>query len=353
MTSLVLRLVVPTVVAFAGGATLARGSALAARAAGPAVTPESLSASAKGFAKKNDYPRAIPYLQGAVALSGQKPDYLLELADAFKLAGQYDEAVAEYERFLKRAPKEHPKAAYAEAEAERLVEAPRPFDAQVFRLVAADREARALFAAGQKHVKSKETEEALACFEAAAALSPDLPGPYRLIGALYGKLGQKDKERDFLLRYLRIKPEGALVPEIRERLGAAGLLGKVTVTASFPSDAFINGRPIGRTPIKELPLPDGRYTLTIRNADLKFIKNTSLKVEAGKPITKDVAYAVIKMKLEPWARVKVGGKDLGLWDEFAMPAGEHALELRAGDGSKQKTVQLVIKGGETIVLSQW
>ncbi len=347
MRALFLRLVLPTALHFS---LLPISSA---RAAGPAVTPETLAASAKEFAKKNDYQRAIPYLQGAVALSGQKPDHLLALADAFKLAGQYEQAVAEYERFLKRAPKEHPKAAYAEAEAERLVTAPPPFDANVFQLVAADREAKALFAAGQKHVKGGQNEEALACFEAAASLSPNLPGPYRLVGALYGKLGQKDKEKDFLLRYLRIKPEGALVPEIRERLGAAGLLGKVSVTASFPSDAFINGRPIGKTPIKDLPMADGRYTLTIRNAELKFIKNTGLKVEAGKPITKDVAYAIVKMKLEPWARVKVGGKDLGLWDEFAIPAGEHTLELKAGDGSKQKTVQLVVKGGETIVLSQW
>lgn len=319
-----------------------------------ALSPETLIAQGKALAAKNNYSAAVPFLQGAVALSGQKPEVVLELADVLKSAGQYDEAVSEYERFLKRAPKDHPKAAYAEAEAERLVDAPRPFDADVFRLTPADREARLAFAMGSKHIKANEHEKALAALEAAASLNPDLPGPYRLIGALYGKLKQPEKEKEFLLRYLRIRPEGARVPEIRERLTTLKVLGKLTVTTSFPSEAFINGRPIGSTPFKEpFLLPEGRYTLSVRCAKYYFIKNVPVKVEPGQAVAKDVRFGVVQMKLDPWARVKVGGKDLGLWEEFALPAGEHTLELRSGDGTREKTVPLAVKGGETIVLSQW
>src|SRR5437899_284794 len=63
------------------------------------VTPESLAASAKAYRQKSDFKRALPLLQGAVALSGQKPDYVLQLAETTRDAGLYDQAISEFERF--------------------------------------------------------------------------------------------------------------------------------------------------------------------------------------------------------------------------------------------------------------
>ena len=56
-------------------------------------------------------------------------------------------------------------------------------------------------------------------------------------------------------------------------------------------------------------------------------------------------------QLDPWARVRVDGKDIGLWDEAGIPEGTHNVTYKSHDGSKEKSVELTIKGGARAKLS--
>ena len=58
-----------------------------------------------------------------------------------------------------------------------------------------------------------------------------------------------------------------------------------------------------------------------------------------------------RRKLDPWARMRVDGKDIGLWDEAAIPEGKHNISYTSHDGTKEKSVKLEIKGGARAKLS--
>jgi len=60
---------------------------------------------------------------------------------------------------------------------------------------------------------------------------------------------------------------------------------------------------------------------------------------------------VLSTRLDPWARVRVDGKDIGLWDESGIPEGKHTIVYVSHDGAKQKSVELDIKGGARQKLS--
>ena len=71
----------------------------------------------------------------------------------------------------------------------------------------------------------------------------------------------------------------------------------------------------------------------------------------GKDTDKTFAFGILSTKLDPWARVRVDGKDIGLWDEAGIPEGTHNISYKSHDGSKEKTVELTIKGGARAKLS--
>ena len=52
---------------------------------------------------------------------------------------------------------------------------------------------------------------------------------------------------------------------------------------------------------------------------------------------------MLSTKLDPWARVRVDGKDIGLWDEAGIPEGTHNISYKSHDGTKEKTVELTSK----------
>ena len=76
------------------------------------------------------------------------------------------------------------------------------------------------------------------------------------------------------------------------------------------------------------------------------MRNLRVDIATGKDSDKKFfAFGVLSTKLDPWARVRVDGKDIGLWDEAGIPEGKHSVAYKSHDGSKEKTVELDIKGG--------
>ena len=298
------------------------------------------------------YARAVALLRGLAALRPRDPTPVYRLAEVFTLAGLYEEAMGEYRRFTQRPGADPARKQRAESEIKRLEEAPAPFAESLFKQAPATVEAKKLFEEGKRDAQAKKYDPAIAELQAALLLDPDLPGPYRLLGAVYGKTGDRTQERLFLADYLRVRPDGPIADTVRKTLKEAKLLGTISVDASFPCHVFINGRDTGKTtPLKGYSLPAGKYMVGFENEAYHVVRLLRMDVQVGKDTAKKFNFGVLLTKLEPWARIRVDGKDVGLWDEAGVPEGKHTVSYKAHDGSKEKTVQVDIKGGAKEKLS--
>jgi tetratricopeptide (TPR) repeat protein len=301
---------------------------------------------------RGQYPRAVALLRGLGALHPKDPTPQYRLGEVYTLAGQYEDAIAEYRRFAQRGEADPARKARAESEAKRLEEAPAPFAETLFRPAAATEEAKKLFDEGKRDAQAKRYQPAINELQAALLLDPDLPGPYRLLGAVYGKTGDTVQERLFLADYLRVRPDGKIADTVRLKLAKDKVLGTLSVDASFPCKVYINGRETGHaTPLKKYGLPPGKYVIGLENEQYHIVRNLRVDVTTGKDAQKFFAFGVLTTKLDPWARVRVDGKDIGLWDEAGIPEGKHNISYVSFDGAKQKSVQLDIKGGARQKLS--
>jgi tetratricopeptide (TPR) repeat protein len=298
------------------------------------------------------FPRAVALFRGLAALRPKDPSPTYRLAEVYAIAGQFEEAIAEYRRFAGRAEADPARKTRAESEANRLEEAPAPFAEQLFRQSPATNEAKKLFDEGKKDAQAKRFDAAIRELQGALLLDPDLPGPYRLLGAVYGKVGDKAQEREFLADYLRVRPDGAIADTVREKLKGDGVLGTISVDSSWPCKVYINGRGTGRTtPLKKFAVPAGKYIVGLENEQYHIVRNLRVDVTPQKDTEKRFNFGILHTKVSPWARVRVDGKDIGLWDEAGIPEGKHTVALKAHDGSKEKTVTVEIKGGSREKLS--
>jgi tetratricopeptide (TPR) repeat protein len=294
----------------------------------------------------------VALFRGLAALRPKDPSPEYRLAEVYTLAGQYEEAIGEYRRFAARSEADPARKARAETVSKRLEEAPAPFAETLFKPAAATNESKRLFEEGKKDAQAKKWQAAINELQAALLLDPDLPGPYRLLGAVYGKTGDLMQERLFLADYLRVRPDGKIADTVRATLGKEHVLGTLTVDASWPCRVYINGRDTGRlTPLKKFALPPGKYLVSLENEQYHMFGNLHLTVATGKDTEKTFAFGILSTKLDPWARVRVDGKDIGLWDEAGIPEGTHNISYKSHDGSKEKTVELTIKGGARAKLS--
>jgi tetratricopeptide (TPR) repeat protein len=301
---------------------------------------------------KGEYPRAVALFRGLAALRPKDPSPEYRLAEVYTLAGQYEEAIGEYRRFAARTEADPARKARAESEAKRLEEAPAPFAESIFKQASATPEAKRLFEEGKKDAQAKKWQPAINELQAALLLDPDLPGPYRLLGAVYGKTGDRAQERLFLADYLHVRPDGKIADTVRATLAKEHVLGTISVDASFPCKVYINGRETGKTtPLLKYALPPGKYVVTLENEQYHTFGVLHLSVTTGKDSAKTFAFGTLSTKLDPWARVRVDGKDVGLWDEVGIPEGTHNVSYKSHDGTKEKSVELTIKGGARQKLS--
>jgi Flp pilus assembly protein TadD len=292
------------------------------------------------------FARAVALLRGLQALRPRDPSPTLRLGEVFQLAGQYEEAITEYRRFAARPEADAARRVKAETEAKRLEEAPAPFVDTAFRATPATTEAKRLFEEGKKDAQAKKYDAAVNELQAALLLDPDLPGPYRLLGGVYGKTGDRAQERLFLADYLRVRPDGKIADTVRARLQKEHVLGTLAVDASFPCKVLVNGRETGKTtPLKGFALPAGKYVVGLVNDNYHIVRNLRVDVTVGKETAKKFAFGILQTRLDPWARVRVDGKDIGLWDEAGIPEGKHTVDFKSHDGAKEKKVELDIKGG--------
>lgn len=299
---------------------------------------------------------AATLLRGAWEIS-QDAQTLQQLAQVNTMTGQFDEALENYQQLLKMKPGEQV-VRLARAESQRLKNMPAPFSDELLARVRATPEAKQAFTTGVKLAKGKDPKSLVKStrfLRAALVLDPELPGTYRILGAVYGKLKDPAKERTFFEDYLRIRPDGRIAEEVRKRLKPSGVLATVTLTASFPCEVWVNGRPLHKTtPVKDLLLPSGKHTISFTNINTyHIVRNMRVWLGKGQKTSVDFPYGALELKLNPWARVRANGRDLGLWNPIGLPVGRYSFELTAFDNSRTKQVGIQIKPGKTHTISKW
>jgi tetratricopeptide (TPR) repeat protein len=297
-------------------------------------------------------PFAVILLRGAFEIL-EDSKTLFDLAQAQSIAGQFAEAIEGYERLLKMSPSKELQA-QAQAEIKRLKEAPAPFSDELLRQLTSTADAKHAFTEGVKLARAKKNLDAIRHLRAALVLDPMLPGPYRVLGAIYERLHDPKKMADFLQDYLRIRPDGPIADEIRKRLKPSGVLASVDLDASFPCRLWVNGRPLDKeTPQSGFLLPSGFHTISYVSADLHIIRNRRIRLTPGQTLKNRFDFGALSVKLEPWARIRSEGRDIGLWDLVGLPVGSYQLELVANDNSKQKSLKIEIRPGKTTVIDKW
>lgn len=304
----------------------------------------------------NQFAKAAVLYNGALALRGSEPGLRWRLAQIYTMGGQFTLAQEGYRSFIK-VSKNAKKRARAKAEIQRLATAPAPFVSEdvatqvrqrTFAMKSA-RRARTFF-------RRKKYRIAIRYYEAALVMDNSLVGVFRLLGTAYGKLKDKKREQSFYIRYLRLRPGGGLAAKVRKRLKGNKNLAKVTFKASFPSAVYINRLPLNwrkKTPIKNVLLPAGIYTIIIYHQKYHAAKKIRLRVKAGQHVTAEFKLGVLVAKLKPWARIRANGRDLGLWTEIGLPAGRYKLVFKSDIGKKKMTHHVNLKGGQRLKVTRW
>jgi len=143
-----------------------------------------------------------------------------------------------------------------------------------------------------------------------------------------------------------------LPQKIRRLIRDKSLFGTVGVNASYPSDVWVNGQYVGLvTPIAKLELPHGTYAITVVNARYHLARQFHTEVVSGRHQAIVFPFGVLRVSLQPWARITAGGRDLGLWDELGLPAGMHELVVTSHDGKKKAQADWKIAAGQTSELT--
>jgi hypothetical protein len=332
---------------------VAAGSTAAAPGVASAPPPEAreLERAAEQAVAKGGYGRAAALLRGLEPLAAPSPEPAFRLAEVYSLAGQYDQAIDAYRRYAASPLADPTRKERAAAEAARLADAPPPFLEAAPRAERATAEAKLVFKSGLRAERAKDDDLAERLLTAALELDPTLPGPYRIHGVLHGRLGDQKRELAFLTEYLRLRPDGAIADAVRTRLAGEKLLGRVSLEASFPCEVLLDGRPTGKSTPATLAIPAGRYTITLVNDRYHTARNLRIEVAPDAQVQRSFRFGLLRTKLEPWARVRIDGKDVGLWDEIGVPEGKHTISFRAFDASKERTVELDLTAGARKALS--
>ncbi len=310
---------------------------------------------AKKALEERNFARAIALYRGLVTARGPGDPLALELAKAWTLASQYDEAIEVLTNFIEHTtdPKEMQR---AREEVARLRRASNPFTGR-FEISAASTEAKTAFQRGRAEFSKKRYADALVYFEMGAALDPDLPGFLRELGATYDKLGAADKKLEFYRAYLLQRPFGKNADEVRRQLAKVrNALGTLTIESALPCyEVWLNGQVVpGKLPKKELSMAPGAYKAMCYAPQYGLVYFETAAVEPGSSSKLAFRWAVLVNKLvAPYGRIAIEDPlnpgmmmDLGIDREevgVIVPADGRSLRVVLKDDSGSRVEERYIK----------
>ncbi len=309
---------------------------------------------AKAADDKRDWPKAIVLYQALVVARGPGSAEARRLADVWALSGQSDEAARVLQGYIASAT-DADTIKSAKADLLRITKNPDPF-AKQFELPALKSEAEKAFKAGRAAYKKKQWGDALVQFHMGYALSPDLPGFLRELGATYEKLGAKDRKLEFYRAYLYSRPFGKNSDDIRKELAKEKVLGSLTVTSSLPCEQVMINRQVvpGKLPKKDLQLAPGTYKGLCYNTKYEIAFFEYGTVTAGSTGTLEFNWAIVVNALEnPYGRISIENPrspgvmmDLGITNPevgVVVPADGRSLKVIVKDDAGTKTEERYVK----------
>lgn len=310
------------------------------------------------------YGLAVSLWRGVVAIRGDGDPAVWKLAEAWTLAGEFESAIEELERFS-AATGDKAEELKADEEIEALRKRPEGFTSNAFTVEQATKQATEAFKRGRKLYAAKKYADAVAMFKAGSVMAPDMPGSYRELGEAYDKLGKADEATAFFLRYLRLRPFGKNADAIRKRLEKAGVLGKLSIESSVNCEqVVVNRLPLGKKlPALDLVVAPGRYRILCYNEALHFAHYLRVDVTKGKTTAAKFQLAILENGLDPWGRIVLEDadnpgdmKDIGLWKEIAVPVPDDRralkVKLRSADGTKTKETLVKLEPGKRLKI-EW
>lgn len=316
--------------------------------------------------KARDWAHAIPLYQALVAARGPASSEEKQLAIAWTLAGQNEEASKAWAAYADAIGDEKERGD-ALAESQRLHGTPDPF-ADKLEIAALATDAKQAFSLGRSEFAKKHYGDALVYFHMGYALAPDLPGFLRELGSTYDKLGESERKREFYRRYLVQRPFGANADVVRAELAKEkDALGTLVVSASLPcTELWINRQKIpGKLPAAGLAVAPGDYKGLCFNSKYEMAMFEYATVEAGKPTGLTFRWAIIVNKLDrPFGRIALEDAntpgvmhDLGITSPevgVPVPADGHKLKMILKDDSGVRTVErsVQIEPGQRLIV-QW
>jgi len=295
--------------------------------------------------------------RGAVALTGDNPKLMYRLAQVYRMSGQFVEASETFRRFIKIS-KDTKKIASAQTAIKAMASMPAPFvDSDLTAHASARPFGVKAFTLGLKAARRRRYQTSIQYFQAALMLDPTLVGALRWIGQVYAKLHQSKQAQQYYVRYLRVMPGGKNAREVRKRLQKSPVLGKLTMTASFPCEIWVNRAPLVRrkTPIKDLLMPEGEYSIIFYHRGYHVGRKMRVFVKRGRVTRVNFGVGVMEVKLTPWARIRVDGRDVGLWNQIGVPARAkpYKVEFKSYDGKKSMVRLLTITPGRKLSITHW
>jgi eukaryotic-like serine/threonine-protein kinase len=129
--------------------------------------------------------------------------------------------------------------------------------------------------------------------------------------------------------------------------------GHLSVVTPVVVKVFEDKNELGSSPL-ELDLPSGSHALRLSNRALGIDQSVVIEVSAGQTASiSELAKGTLVVKVEPWAYVKLDGKQLG---QTPIPArqvyeGVHVVELNNTNLNENRRVEVKIKAGETRTIS--
>ena len=128
-----------------------------------------------------------------------------------------------------------------------------------------------------------------------------------------------------------------------------GAVGHLSVTTPVMVKVFDGKQELGGSPLA-LDLAPGLHTLRLSNKALGIDQTVLVTIEPGQTSTiTELAKGLLVVKVEPWAYVKLDGKQLG---QTPIPArqvyeGVHSLELSNTNLNETRRLEVKVKAGET------
>jgi hypothetical protein len=177
----------------------------------------------------------------------------------------------------------------------------------------------------------------------------------------------------------------AALPDARAGEPEAAAPGTLRIVTNYWANVYVDGKKLGRAPMKALSLPAGRHVIELRdNPTFKPYRSEviirtgettelyagSERAQDSMPVeprrseptpprasapgkSKEGGVGTLRLQVKYWADVYVDGKRRGRapMASFSLPAGRHVIELRGNPNYKDYRAEVVIRAGESLSLT--